>query len=303
MTDTKTSNIDTRTENTQVKQPEPKKLFDMSASQLVGGALAAMTSAVIGARLGVAGTVVGAAVGSIVAGIAGTLYTTSIKRTKDKISSVIVGKVGDTKVEIAPASVASTSVRQANEDTAVWDWDTSTTDSTIVSETPAAAAPPSPAPVAADTVVDNAGRTTKRLPWKPILASTAAAFVLAFAGITGYELVSGQAISGGEGTTLTQVSEGGSGSTDDEPSQAPSSTPSDDTTTEPSSEPSASSEPTSSASSEPSTQPSESTEPSETAEPSASSEPTASETPSTASDEQGAADSGESDDEGAVAGG
>lgn len=281
MTDTKTVTRDTSTEKPQDKPAETKRLFDMSASQLAGGALAAMTSAVIGAQLGVAGTVVGAAVGSLVAGVAGSLYTVSIKRTKDKISSAIVGKAGDTTVSVAPVS----------EDTVVWeDWDTT-------SRPTAAEALPSPAPVAADTLVGRSGRQKSRLPWKPILVSTFAVFLLAIAGITGFELVSGQAISGGQGTTITQVSDGGSGSTDDEPAETSSSTSSDDTSTEPSTESSASSEASATASSEASTEPSSSTEATESAEPSTSSEPTtsATATPSTASDEQSAADTTDED--------
>ena len=56
MTDTKTLPPDT---DKQPPQPKTKRL-DMSGTQLVGGAFAAMTAAVIGAQLGVAGTVLGA---------------------------------------------------------------------------------------------------------------------------------------------------------------------------------------------------------------------------------------------------
>lgn len=293
MTDTKTLNRTAPTE----KPAEPKRLFDMSASQLAGGALAAMTSAVIGAQLGVAGTVAGAAIGSIVAGVAGSLYTASIKRTKDKLSSAFVGHVDDTKVAVGSAS----------DDTVSWEgWDLEAEQQS----TAAAVAPPSPAPVAADALVDDGGKPKRHHPWKPILVSTVAVFLLAVAGITVFELVSGQAISGGQGTTITQVGDGESGSTDDEPTQAPTSPPSEETSAQPSSEPS------SSASTEPSAEPSASTtEPSETAGPSTSSDPSTSASPGTASDELSAAGSGASgsgasgfnasgsSDAGAVAGG
>ncbi len=49
-------------------------------------------------------------------------------------------------------------------------------------------------------------RTKPRLPWKPVLAAAAGAFVLAAAAITGIELVAGSALSGGGGTTVGQVS-------------------------------------------------------------------------------------------------
>ena len=96
MTDTKTLPPDT---DEQPPQPKTKRL-DMSGTQLVGGALAAMTAAVIGAQLGVAGTVLGAAIGSVVAGTAGSLYTASLKHTKTKIASAFIGRVGDTPVQI-----------------------------------------------------------------------------------------------------------------------------------------------------------------------------------------------------------
>ena len=208
MTDTKTV-----TRPTPEQPPEPKTpRLEMSATQLVGGALAAMTAAVIGAQLGVAGTVLGAAIGSVVAGAAGSLYTASLKHTKDKLASAFVGRVGETDVEVTTVSTS----------TEVDGW-------TTVTQPTAAVAPASPDPVATAAEVDSAGRPVSRWPWKPILVSTAAVFLLAIAGITGFELVSGQSVSGGEGTTITQVSEGRSGGTDT-PTQAPSSS----TSTEPS---------------------------------------------------------------------
>ena len=257
MTETKTLTPQTAGD----RQPEPKpRLLDLSATQLTGGALAAMTSAVIGAQIGVAGTVIGAAVGSLVAGVAGSLYTASLQHTKDRLQSAIVGKVGGTTVEV--------------EQVPHWDdW----ADQTVT--LPAAVAPPSAAPVAAAAPTPAADRAGGRLPWKPILATSAAVFALAVAGITGFELASGQSISGGEGTTITQVSEGRS-SGSHTPTQAPSSTPS---TAVPSATPS----PEPSTSAEPSAEPSESaTAPSATPEPSTSSGPGSSADPS-----QGASES------------
>ena len=205
----------------------------MSATQLVGGALAAMTAAVIGAQLGVAGTVLGAAIGSVVAGAAGSLYTASLKHTKDKLASAFVGRVGETDVEVTSVSTS----------TEVDGW-------TTVTPPTAAVAPASSDPVATAADVDSAGRPVSRWPWKPILVSTAAVFLLAIAGITAFELISGQSVSGGEGTTITQVSEGRSGGTDT-PTQAPSSS----TSTEPSAEPSAT--PSAGTGTEPSSEPSQ----------------------------------------------
>lgn len=224
------------------KNPESKtRKLDLSATQLVGGALAAMTSAVIGAQLGVAGTVLGAAVGSVVAGTAGTLYTTSLRHTKTKISSVVEGKVGKTQVELT--QVPEEAVRL---DRPAWD-----------PVPQAAEAPPSLDPVAAAADLDSSGKPASRVPWKAILVSTAAVFLIAIAAITGFELVSGQAISGGEGTTITQVRDTGPAGTD-RPTQAPTGDPSAEPSTQPSEESSA----------EPSVDPSQSSEPDQGAEPS-----------------------------------
>lgn len=269
MTDTKTPDrTKPAVDITIATEPEPKpRLLDFSATQIAGGALAAMTAAVIGAQLGVAGTVLGAAVGSIVAGIAGSLYTASLKHTKDKIAAVIVGKVGGTEVEI-------TRVSDPRTDVPVWD--------TVAPD--AALAPASGQPVATAAEVDVRGRRAARFPWKTVGLSTAAVFFLALAGITTFELVSGQAISGGQGTTITQVSEGRSSgtqtpnetpSTDTSADPTPSSQPSDSTSTEPSTDPDG----------EPTTDPSQTTEPSsspsETSEPSTGTDPSTSQAPST----------------------
>ena len=69
------------------KQSKAKQL-DLSATQIVGGALAAMTAAALGSRLSVAGTIVGAALASIIAAVAGSLYTASLRRTRDKVKTV-----------------------------------------------------------------------------------------------------------------------------------------------------------------------------------------------------------------------
>jgi hypothetical protein len=248
------------------EQPEPKApRLEMSATQLIGGALAAMTAAVIGAQLGVAGTVLGAAIGSVVAGTAGSLYTASLKHTRNKLATAFVGRVGGTDVEVTTVST--------NAEVDGW---------ATVTEPTAAVAPASSDPVATAAEIDQTGHPASRWPWKPILVSAAAVFLLAIAGITAFELVSGQSVSGGEGTTITQVSEGRSGGTDT-PTQAPSSS----TSTEPSAEPSAG--PSAETSTEPSSEPSQSVEPSaapsQNTEPSASSDPSASSEPSTASTE------------------
>ncbi|HEY5845819.1 MAG TPA: hypothetical protein VIT42_03400 [Microlunatus sp.] len=267
MTDPKTVPPDT---DEQPPQPKTKRL-DMSGTQLVGGALAAMTAAVIGAQLGVAGTVFGAAIGSVVAGTAGSLYTASLKHTQTKIAAAFIGRVGDTPVQI------TTTDRTTDERTTVDGWH-------AVTQPAAAVAPPSPDPVATAAEIDPAGGPAAQGPWKPILVATVAVFLLAIAGITAVEVITGQSVSGGQGTTISQVGDGRS----DTPRQVPAT----DTTSEPTTEPSAppSTEPSSGPGqvTEPTTAPSTHTQPSTSNEPSASSEPTATPAPSTTGGDQSA---------------
>ena len=232
--------------------PKPPR-SSLSLTQVVGGALAAMTAAALGSRLSVAGTVVGAALASIVAAVAGALYTSSLRYTRDRASRVVnarlrngtptaVETVTETRVDAAaaparPAAEEVTEVRPGGPDQ---DW---------VLPTPAAT-PARPAP---------------RIRWKTIVVGALAIFAIAIAALTGFELVTGQAISGGQGTTVGQVSEGNGTR---QPVAKPSASPS--TTASPTATPSASATP--------SATPTAVVGPTET--PSASATPTPSATPS-----------------------
>lgn len=67
---------------------EPEKGADRpSATQLTAGALAAVTTTSLASYLGVAGTIIGAALSSIVTVLGGYIYTTSLRRTADKVSA------------------------------------------------------------------------------------------------------------------------------------------------------------------------------------------------------------------------
>lgn len=162
------------------KQSKAKAL-DLSVPQVLGGALAAMTAAALGAQLSVAGTLLGAALASIIAAVAGSLYTASIRRTREKVKTVFW-------------------TGQPNE----------------VDE-----------PTVIDIVADNEGHITgqrshlveperrgepspprrPKLNWKRIAVAAVAAFGIAAVALTSFELVTGHALSGGEGTTIQQVSE------------------------------------------------------------------------------------------------
>lgn len=251
--------------NQQLTPPTPEtptpprgSRLDLSVTKVLGGALAAMTAAALGSRLSVAGTVIGAAIASIIAAVASALYTASLKHTQEKVKTVFSGR--------AAGSDLPTTVEVVSDH-----------DTRVSSAAPAQPAAPQPDPhwalppaEAGSTDSAGPGRTVS---WKSIVVGALAAFAIAAAGLTGFELVSGHALSGGGGTTITQVGSGNTGGTDTK-SEKPAATPT----------PTASSaEPSESASSEPSVAPSASAAP--TSRPSASATavptPSATQEPST----------------------
>ena len=173
--------------------PDKPKL-DLSLTQVLGGAFAAMTAAYLGSQLSVAGTVVGAAVASIVAAVAGSVYTASLRTTQNRVKTVFRGRVGSTLV---PTTVESTP-----------SWD-------VPTSTGAPARPNAPAPVLS---------RRPRLQWKAVALSALGAFLLAAVALTGLEIATGSSLSGEQGTTVTQVTEPQRPVTQDDPS--PSASPS-----------------------------------------------------------------------------
>jgi hypothetical protein len=198
--------------------------LDLSAAQVVGGALAAMTAAALGSQLSVAGTIVGAALASIIAAVAGSLYTASLRRTHDKVKTVFwtgqPNEVEDpTVMEILPDSEGHIAGQRSH----------------LVAPEPSR--DPSPR------------RRRPKLSWKRVAVAALAAFGIAAVALTTFELVTGHALSGGDGTTIQQVREGPSTKESDTKKKAPSEQPTDKATTAESEAPTA--EPSETASSEP----------------------------------------------------
>lgn len=67
---------------------DEKPVLTLSATALAAGALAAVTSAVIGSHLGTAGTLTGAALGSIIGALSTALYTFGLQRTWHSLSGL-----------------------------------------------------------------------------------------------------------------------------------------------------------------------------------------------------------------------
>lgn len=69
--------------------PAPERpVLALSATALAAGALAAVTSAVIGSHLGTTGTLAGAAVGSVIGAVSTALYTFGLQRTWQAFSAM-----------------------------------------------------------------------------------------------------------------------------------------------------------------------------------------------------------------------
>lgn len=199
------------------EEKDKKGGFDFSVTQVLGGALAAVTAALLGAQLSVAGTVVGAALASIITAIAGSLYTASLRRTHDKVKTVFYTSQPNEVDE--PTVMEITSDRTGH----------------IAGQRSHLVAPePARSP----------SQRSSKLNWKRVLVAALAAFGIAAVALTAVELVTGHAVSGGDGTTFQQVSEGRSEKGSETKKKAPSEKPTkeattaatDESTTEPSAE-------------------------------------------------------------------
>ena len=250
-----------------------KPKASLNITQVIGGALAAMTAAALGSRLSVAGTVVGAAFASVVAAVGGSIYTASLRRTGEHVSTVL-SKVRPTSggasapgvdaPATTPSADAADTATHTATDWALPDEPASQTLGTTVPDEPASQTP-------GTTVTDG-----RRAPigWKRVLTAALLMFGLAAVALTGIELVTGHALSGGTGTTVGQVAEGGT---------KPSARPTGAATASPSASRSAtqSAGPTASTSSTASSGPTAAPTASDSAAPSSTPTPTSSGTPPT----------------------
>ena len=183
LTNPTASDTTTESDNKQSKA----KALDLSATQIIGGALAAMTAAALGSQLSVAGTVVGAALASIIAAVAGSLYTASLRRTSDTVKTVFwTGQ---------PNEVDEPTVMEILEDR----------EGHVVGQRSHLVAPESTDP----------SPERRKLNWKRVLVAALAAFGIAAVSLTLFELATGNALSGGEGTTIQQVRDGKASSDSD----------------------------------------------------------------------------------------
>jgi hypothetical protein len=180
-------------------------------SQVLAGALAAVTAALIGSTMGVAGTVVGAGLASVISTVGGTLYLRSIQRTRDSVRTVrakVVGRSGGATV------LVSTDDEEPAPETGD-EVDASASEEPVAEDRPPA--------------------EKRRLRWPVLVVTTVAAFALGMVAVTGVEWLRGESLSGGSGTTFGSVvaPRGSSNDTDDRTGETTSTTTPTTTTTTP----------------------------------------------------------------------
>ncbi|MFJ6635256.1 hypothetical protein ACIQMR_28220 [Streptomyces sp. NPDC091376] len=164
-----------------------ERRLDLNVPQVAGSAIAAVAAAVLASQLGVYGTILGAGVVSVVATCGGSVFQHLFRRTGEQIREV-THQVRPKGVEVPPRSNARQEPGSAH-----GEFGEATTHGTRVRG------------------------------WKRSLLAAAVVFAVAMIGITGYELASGQDLSGGRGTTVgTAVRGGGGGNSapDESPSPA-----------------------------------------------------------------------------------
>lgn len=212
----------------------------MRPAQVMAAALAAVTAAFVGSRLGVYGTVIGAGVISLATTIGGEIYLRSLDRTKEAAKR--------TKDAALARAVRTAATWPVAEVTAPGDSvdDNAETAEAGADETRELTAPEEE-PV------------RKRPRWLVLAGGALVAFVLGMGVVTGIELITGNSLSGEDGRSVSNFL-GGPARQEPAPEQQPV-VPDEDPSTPPSSE---SSTPSSSTSSGPTSTPSETTEPPET---------------------------------------
>ncbi|MFC9248283.1 hypothetical protein ACFT7S_30940 [Streptomyces sp. NPDC057136] len=228
---------------------EPKgRRIDLSLPQVAGSAVAAVAAAVMASQLGVYGTILGAGVMSVVATCGGSVFQHFFRRTGEQIREVTVqvkhpaGRQVTVRTrETTPAGQqsaddATTVLRTVRTDldrTQMLDLDRTQLlkpDRTQVlksdpDRTQVLKSDPDRTQVLKPDDAFSGATThgTRIRGWKKPALAAVAVFALAMIGITTFELVSGNDLSGGRGTTFGSVVRGGdqgSGPADPAPSSS-----------------------------------------------------------------------------------
>ena len=200
-----------------MEHEKDERTLGLSAAQVAGSALAAVSGAILASTAGVTGTVIGAAVASVVATVGAAIYTWSLRRT-----TVAVRKTAAQVRQAAlvngplPRTVVQGPLRTIKERAAAKS---------------AERDPESTEPEDPDADEDSWRRS---IPWGKVLLASLAITVVALAGITVVEALTGKPISnvtgGGDsqGTTVGNVTGRDSSQQDKGPAENDKTTPGDE---------------------------------------------------------------------------
>ena len=148
----------------------PDRLWSgIQVSKVVAGTLAAVTAAVLGSFLGVAGTLAGAAMASVIGSVGTELFNNSLKRGHKHLATV-----APTFVKV-PAAIGTPPVAAATDD-----------------ENPAHTVPDDEVATPAASGPVTSGKPIR---WKPVLVGAAAVFVIAMGAIFAVEAIAGEPLS------------------------------------------------------------------------------------------------------------
>jgi hypothetical protein len=163
---------------------DPKSKIDLSMTQVAASSLAAVTAAVLGSGLGVAGTLIGAAGASAITTVATAVYRASLERSGQRVRSLA------RRTQPVPTSLEEARTERFR---------------------PVAAhpAPGSEPPTERLVRLPQPGGRSRRLAtlrWGAVSVGALGAFMLAMMVITGFEWASGETVGGnGAGTSLGRV--------------------------------------------------------------------------------------------------
>lgn len=203
------------TEESEAPRSTSRRLVgDLSFLQVIGSALAAITSAVAASRLGVAGTVVGAALGSVIATVGGTLYSNSLRLNAEKLAALRGRGRGGTPQAADPEATRVLPRTAARTEAAARTEDPPTEPVAAVgADAEAAPYPTEPTgptgPTEPTEPTESPGRR-RRIRWGIVVGAAGLIAVAAMAVITGVEAVLGHPLSDprGSGTTVTALQRG-----------------------------------------------------------------------------------------------
>ncbi|MFF8827822.1 hypothetical protein [Streptomyces sp. NPDC015131] len=169
-----------------------KRRLDLNAAQVAGSAVAAVVAAKLASKMGVYGTVLGAGVISIIATCGGSVFQHVFRSTGERVRGVTEAALPATR-PTGRGTRASGKVRRFR--------GAGRAGKTGKAE--------EARPDAHGVFGEATTYGTRVRGWKRSAVAAALVFGVAMAGITAYELISGQDFSGGKGTTISGVVRGG----------------------------------------------------------------------------------------------